>query len=325
MGCFEKETEKQINSIKSNRTDGELCFAMLCDSHLSDQGDDTVNNIRTVDSAVGFDFMVHLGNITNGDNPKRVSEQLMRLETEKYKNSVKCGKLFVTQGDKDGWRDERYAGQLVQNIMTDEVWYNNTKYIDNYENVSRYKNKPYYYADFPEQKIRMIFLCSYNYQIDEEAEVFEKYTRIDAAQQKWLINDALGSAKNKTVLIFSHRIPRSRFEDGTDPYAYEGRVTEPVTAIMQKARRNGVDIACWFGGGYGCDCEINLCGENFAVIDSQLPKITKTACTTGVRLAKKRELNSVSQDCWDAVVVKQSKRQLMLFRFGSGEDRIINY
>lgn len=323
MNCFRYEIDKTADKINSLRDSGDLCFALLGDSHLSEEGDDTCADIRAVDDGVGFDFIVHLGNLTNGDNPQAVSEYLLGAELEKYRSAVGAKKLLVAQGDTDGWRNERYAGQLAQHIMTDEVWHRATGFIDKYDGVSRYKNKPYFYVDCG-QDVRLIFLCSYNYQIDEAAEVFEKYVRIDAEQQKWLITEALCGTEDKTVLIFSHRIPHSRFESGADPYAYEGRFTEPVTAIIQSAQRRGTKIAGWIGAGYGYDAEIRICCINFAVIAAQLPKCTKNV-PEWARNPGKREIGKPSQDLWDAVILKTKQRQVHFVRFGAGEDRVLEY
>ena len=68
--CFLKEAEKTANDIKKNLNDGDICFAMLTDSHLSDTGDCTRENISAVDEKIGFDFCVHMGGIVNGNNPE---------------------------------------------------------------------------------------------------------------------------------------------------------------------------------------------------------------------------------------------------------------
>lgn len=323
MSYFKEEIQKTINDIQGSLEPGDLCFAMLCDSHMSEQGQDTCKNISAVDKEVGFDFIVHLGNIINGDNPRRVSGYLLNMEIERYKNSIEQKKLFAVQGYTDGWRDERFAGQLCQFMITDEMWYSATAYIDRYDGVSRPGKKPYYYVDLPGKDIRLIFLCTYSYQIDTRLGLYEKYLCIDVQQQGWLMTEALCGCKGKTVLIFSHRIPKSRFETGRDPYFYEGQSTEPVMAIIQQAQMKGVHVACWFGGGYGYDCEMSIGGIHFTVINSQLPKLNTNSKCDGVRFAENRSLNTINQDCWDAVLVKNKKKQIEIYRFGCGNDRVL--
>lgn len=323
MSFFDEEINKTINDIKKYKEPGDLCFAMLSDSHLSEEGCITCENISRVDSEVKFRFIVHLGNVTNGNNPEKITGCLMDREIVMYKSAISTEQLLLCLGDTDGWRNERFEGQLVQFIMTDEMWYKHTSFIDELQGVSRPKRKPYYYIDL--HGVRLVVLCSYNYNIDKQHGLYEKYTGIDIEQAIWLSEEALRGCSGKTVILFSHHISKSRFETGADPYIYEGRSTEAILSIIQRARSNGADTACWFGGGYGCDAEINLGGVNFAVIASQAAMTESTAKCGGVRTYNDRSLNTVNQDCWDAVVLKREKREIGLFRFGAGIDRKIKY
>ena len=128
---------------------------------------------------------------------------------------------------------------------------------------------------------------------------------------KWLKTEALKNCEGKDVLVFSHKIPMSRFETGSDPYIYKGNSTEAVLAVLQGANKAGANVLCYFGGGYGIDENICVGGINFSVMGNQL--------------AKGRKLGTVEQDLWDAVVVKKKERKIYLFRFGAGEDRVIDF
>lgn len=309
MSFFECEIRKTAEDILKIKKDGDLCFALLTDSLVSDEGAETCANIRAVDEKVHFDFVCHLGNIIGGNNPVRPSLEVLAHEFDMYKSATKNGLLFVAQGEKDGWRDENYLGQLAKGVITDDVWCDASSFIDEAGGVSRPSGKPYFYLDIPEKGARLIFLCSYHSQHDEEIGFFQKYIGFDAEQVKWLKNEALENCVGKDVLIFSHRIPQSRFETGKDQYIYKGNSTEPVLAILQQAQRSGVNILCHFGGAYGVDENISVGGINFRVMDSQL--------------AKGRALGSPEQDLWDAVLVKKDEKKVYLFRFGAGEDAVI--
>lgn len=311
MEIFKAETIKTIDDILSIKEAGDLCFALLTDSHTSDEGETTCANISAVDTKVHFDFVCHLGNLINGNNPKRPSVKVLADELDMYRRSTKSQKLFVTRGDNDGWRDERYIGQMIHGIMTDDVWWSLTDFIDDCPGVSRPEGKPYYYVDFPQCDTRLIFLCSYHSQHDEELEFYQRYTGFDAPQVKWLKECALSDCGGKDIIIFSHRIPLSRFETGKDPFVYKGNSTEPVLALVQRAKKDGANIVCHFGGAYGLDETIEVGGINHCVIASQV--------------ARGRELGTAEQDLWDAVVVKKNQKKMYLFRFGAGEDRVIDY
>lgn len=323
--CFLEEINKTVKDIRSVMNDDCICFALLSDSKLSDYGDDTRENIKAVDDEIGFDFAVHLGNITNGDNPENITRRLMAEELEKYKKSVLSGKLFVTQGFTDGYRDERFTGQLMMRIMTDEIWCNETKYIDTYENVSRKSGKPYYYVNIPEKNIRLIFLASYFSQIDKDLGLYEKYTRIDVKQAAWLKTEALNMPKGYTAVLFSHALPKSRFEEGHDPFIYCGYSTEPILMILQQAKRLGIDIAGWFAGAYGYDSEAEVAGINHIVINSQAPYVNIESKVEGVRIAPNRDIGTLNQECWDAVVINPKTKEMNIFRFGCGEDRKLEF
>ncbi len=311
MDFFNAEILKTADDILKIKGDDDLCFAMLTDSFISDEGTETCANIRAVDEKVHFDFVCHLGNIINGNNPRRPSMQILCDELSMYRRATAGGVLFATPGQNDGWRDERYIGQAITGITTDEFWCEATNFIDGFENVSRPEGKPYFYVDIPKSNCRLIFLCSYHSQHDTEIEFFQKYVGFDANQVKWLKTVALKNCTDKDVLIFSHKIPLSRFETGSDPYLYKGNSTEPMLAVLQQAKKNGVNIMCHFAGAYGVDESFCLGGINFSVMGSQL--------------AKGRTLGTAEQDLWDAVVVKNIERKIYLFRFGAGEDRVIDF
>ena len=233
--------------------------------------------------------------------------KILRCECEldMYRDSVKKGILLPVQGINDGWRDERYLGQLMVNIMTDEVWDEQLACLNKMPGIKRPEGKPYYYIDFPKEDIRIVVLCSHFYEINDDIGLFEKYRGLSIEQQIWLRNDALKT--DKTVLIFSSTIPKSRFETGKDQFVYKGRSTESNLMILQDAKRDGADIAAWIAGGYEFDEAITVGGINFVTINTQL--------------AKNREI----KDCWDGVVLNKKSRKLHFYRFGHGNDRCIEY
>lgn len=321
---FVEEVKKTVDSINKKRMENDICFAMLTDTHLSESGSITRENITAVDDSVSFDFMVHMGGIINGNNPKNISMDILKCEIEAYKSSVKSNKLFVIPGETDGYRDERYTGQLMLNIMTDELWYNETSYLEEYKGLTRPKNKPYYYTDCEDKKLRMIFMSSYMTFIDEENGLFEKFRSFDLEQLAWLKNEALNAPKGYTVLLFSNAIPKSKYETGRKLPLCGGYLMEQTAAIVQQAKNKGVDVACWFAGYYNCDDEDCVGGVNISVIASQLPMTKTKSISEEVRVYSDRE-NGIKLDLWDAVLVKPTERKIYLYRFGAGEDRVLEF
>ena len=317
---FFEEIVKTVDDFKKNRKKG-IAFVMLTDTKLCDTVDDTAENIRTADSNIYFDFIIHMGNFINGNNPRNISMTLLDNEFKKISGMISKKEFYPVQGRTDGYRDETFYGQLAMNIMTNELWDKHICFVDDYKKVSRPEKKPYYYVDYDEQKVRIIVLCAFDYQINERIGYYVRNCEIDAEQAQWLAEDALKPDDEWTVLIFSGAIPGSVFETGKYPFIYQGYSTEPILRIVQEAQENGVNVACWFSGGYGYDCIDKIAGINFVLIDSQIPQ----AARQGNDIIFNRYIGTKNQDCWDAVMLNTEDREIKLFRFGYGDDRVIKY
>lgn len=249
---------------------GNFNFAYVTDTRLSDIGEHTAKEIAEKDKELNFKCVVHGGDALLGNNPEKISIRLLNMEHERYKNAVKSNILLPVQGEKDGWRNERFKGQLAMNIMTDKVWKKATSFTDNYKNLLRCGESPYYFMDFPEDKVRIIILCSYFYEYDEEYELFEKFKGYKTNQLKWLIKDALNVPADYTAVVFSHSVPKSRFETGKDPFIYNSWSTEQNLIIFQQAARlKGVNLAGWIAGGYNNEEAVEIGGINFITTKSQ--------------------------------------------------------
>ena len=221
-------------------------FAYITDTHLSDEGKQAAKDIAFADKEADFQCIVHGGNAICGNNPEKVSVQLLNMEYDRFKSAVKSRILLPVQGEKDGWRDECFKGQLAMNIMTDKVWKEATAFTADYKKLKRSGDAPYYFMDFPKAKVRFIVLCSYFYEYDKEYGLFEKFKGFKTNQLKWLMDKAFDVPKDYRVVIFSHSIPKSRFETGKDPFIYNSWSTEQNLIILQQAQRlKGVKIAAW--------------------------------------------------------------------------------
>lgn len=296
INCFAKE----VNQI---RTSNDLCFVMLSDSCLSDISSVVRENIRMVDEQVHFDCLIHLGDVLRGNNPEKISRQLFRDEMTAYRKSIENGKVFVIQGEQDGYRDEAFCGQVVHGIMRDDMWHEDTAFMDAYERMYREGDNPYFYVDFSQYSTRLVFLCSSFYAFDAENQFFERYPSFDLKQLAWLKNVALKAEEGWNVLLFSHSMPKSRFDTGTDPFIYKGNSTEKFLNILQKAQEEQqISVICWCAGHY------------------QQDRISEVASIYHMVMRGTDEV-----EAWDALVLKMEERKLYAFRFGEGENRVILY
>ena len=321
---FENPCRALADKILALRAPEDLCFAVLTGTRLSDFADHTDENICAVDALTPFDGVIHLGDILNGSIPEKATRFVLAQELERFRRCTNSGKLYMACGDEDGFRSERYVGQIVTGIVTDERWYQETAYLAQYPDLHRPQNKPYYYVDFDSRKTRLIFLSSYVSQIDEQAEIFEKSCQYGTAQLVWLKEAALDLPAGWTVLVFSHALPSSRFETGHDPWNYMNYASEPAMMLLRQAQKRGVRIGGWFAGHYACDCETVFCRIPYFLIDSVCAQPSKSA-SPDVRKYTERKLGTETEDLWDALILKPEQRQLHLLRFGVGKDRVFTY
>lgn len=321
---FESGCRELAEKIRALRTPDDLCFAVLAGTSISDFSEHTDENIRMVDQLAHFDGVIHLGDILSGNIPEAATRFVLAQELARFRRCTGSGKLYIVCGDDDGFRNERYAGQIVTGIVTDERWYQETTYLEQYPDLHRPRNKPYYYVDFSARKVRLIFLSSYASQIDEENELFEKSCQFGTQQLAWLKTQALALPAGWTVLLFSHALPHSRFETGKDPESYMTYAFEPAMMLLRQAKKRGIQLGGWFAGHYACDYEDTICGIPYLLIDSVHAQPVKSVFREVGKYAD-RSMETATEDLWDAVLIQPRQRRIQLLRFGAGKDRVFSY
>ena len=326
---FQSEIDDTILKVKNLKKKNTFVFALLTDTHLSDTGEDTVDNIKAVDEKVNFEFLLHMGDFATGGIPEKFTRRLIREEADMYKNSIKSKKLHITQGNHDGFRDETYKGQLIDNCAFDEKWTQDTSFIDTYENIKRPLEKPYYYVDYPEKKLRFIILCSYYYTFNEEIKEYKKYEGFDKKQIEWAKNDAFSISSGWTVFVFTHAVPLSELGNispwGPSKVSELGG-KEMCEVLLKSKAENGFELAGWFVGHFHGDRDELYNDIQFIWVGSQTAYIPQLWQMGGNGyFPSPRELGTVTQDLWDVVIVNTKEKKFNLVRFGAGIDREFSY
>lgn len=308
----------------AKKIDEEKCdflIAVAADSHLDNSIDDFTTNISEVDKLVNFDCLVHLGDFLNGNIPPKYTKKILESQMDMYRGAINK-KFYPVQGNHDGYMDNIFYN--ANDMAIDENWYEATRFVSEYDNVSRIEPKPYYYADYPEKKIRIIVLCSFSYKIDENK--FYKIYGTSDEQIKWLKNEALKLDSSWTVLIFSHDTPFGEFSDSgskNDKTRVNGQLLMD-TVLLEKNKRQ-FDLAGWFVGHFHGDYIGKIRGINFILVGSQtayVPQLWEMPKGGGYA---ERDLGTVTEDLWDSVLIDKKRHLLKLIRFGAGEDRSIEY
>ena len=311
--CFKQEIEKITRDVLA--AGGDFRFAVVADSHLDNSISKFLANISAVDNAVNFDCMLHLGDFLNGSLSERYTRKILKEQIELYESAIKAD-FYPAQGNHDGFSNLK--NPRTHDILPDELWKDATG------------REPCYYIDYEEQKIRLVCVCSYDYTYENG--VFDKIYGVRHDTIKWLYEEALNVENDWTVIIFSHDSPFTEFPvDNIDETEYYVNGREQLDAVVRAKEERGFDIAAWFIGHRHDDFEQKLCGINFIMINSQTAYIATLWDTINPQRNGKyfaeleRNIGTVTEDLWDAVVLDKKERKIKLFRFGAGIDREVEY
>ena len=171
---FEEEVKSTISSINEKKEKNDLLFSLITDTHISDTTRHTLENLTAVDEKVKFSFMVHLGDVINGNIPEKISRWLLKEYIKAYRDSIKSKKIYVSQGNHDGFLADSTTKKIILDRALNENWYEDLKEFHSGENIFTPENKPYSYIDIEEHKLRLIILCTQSYNMYPETNEFEK-------------------------------------------------------------------------------------------------------------------------------------------------------
>lgn len=319
---FRQELQRLSDRIKDHSYT--MSFVLVADSHLDDYEEDTLQNIQAADKVVSYDFMVHLGDFMNGNFPKGYTAKILQEEMVRYRSAIKNGNFYPVQGNHDGYCNSTFKGRQCD-IVVDEDWYVATVFTEEYENVIRERNRPYFYADYSKQKLRLIFLCSFSYEETQEHK-YRKLYRVSQSQIEWLEKEALEVGEEWTVMLFSHDGPlRFYDQDRMNEEPFVENTRELLDAVLHAREKHGFSVAGWFiGHAHGDLCQTVLTIP-FVFVGSQTYYVPQLWSMPQKGHFEPREVGALSQDLWDSVTWDKTARTLHLFRFGAGGDRVIRY
>ena len=316
--CYVERIKSVSNRLCSDG--GDFCFAVVADSHLDNSLEDTIANVHAVDAAANFDCFVHLGDFLNGNLPLKHTRRILGEQMELFRSATDCP-FYPVQGNHDGYW--RYNPTRGVDTAEDEIWDEAIAYLRQDNRVKRVGNKPYFYVDFAEKKIRLVVLCSFYYEIVEGR--YRKKYGTDDAQVQWLKEQALAVDKDWTVLLFSHDSPVKDFNENAkdDVSRYNGQT---LIRIVNEARaERGFAVPGWFIGHHHYDFCGEVMGINMICVGSETAYVFQLWDQPCWAECFDRNLGTDSEDLWDAVVLDKQNRMLRLYRVGAGKDRSICY
>ena len=320
--CYIEEI-KRVADITKN-TEGEFKFAVVADTHLDNSQPDTICNMQSVDKEVDFKCLIHLGDFLNGNFPRKYTKKILKEQMDLFVEAVKTNRFYPTPGNHDGFVDRVFHN--ANDMTINEDWYEALSYMDNYDNVKKVENRQYFYADYPDEKVRFISVNSFHYTGFSNGEKFKKVYGYDKEQIEWIEKEALNIGSDWTVIFFSHDMPFSGVDSDEimeDNGIVNGNLV--IEAVERAKEKNGFSIAAWFIGHHHGDLIKKARGINYILVGSETAYRPQLWSTTGTIKFYDRFLNTDSEDLWDSVILNKKERKLTLVRFGVGDDRVATY
>lgn len=320
--CYIEEIKRV--SEKTINTKGEFKFAVIADTHLDNSLPNTICNIQNVDKAVNYRCLAHLGDFLNGNIPRKYTAEILKSQMEDFVEATAAKAFYPAPGNHDGFVDR--IKHNANDMTINEDWYEATNFTENYENVTRPKNRQYFYADYPEEKIRLIIINSYHYTGFDDGENFHKVYGIDKEQIKWVEESALNLDKDWTVMLFSHDMPFSNIPE--EKIAEENKIVNGnllLDTVVNARAKNGFEIAGWFIGHHHGDLLRRVRDINFILVGCATAYVAQLWALPFNGTKPQRTLNTATEDLWDSVILNKTEKKLTLVRFGAGEDREVNY
>lgn len=301
--CFAEEIrETATETLKKKKAGRTLTLGVLTDTHYTVGGtwEDTAYNIRGVHSQSGLDGIVHLGDITDGMAPKRI--------TEKYVDKV-LGDLEALQVPiytVIGNHDSNYFRNSEPFDEEEQFWLYGPRRT---EEAVRNKGTLWYYVDKKDIKLRILFLTSF----DPRENVRYGFPEEELSWVEQILAD---TPEGYSVLVFAHVPPLPEIHYWSD----EIRNGERMIEILEDYHRTpGGHVLAYVHGHNHTD----------QIYRERAFPIISLGCNKCEYFVDKkpdgaytpeRKLYTVTQDLWDVMVIDPEKKCIEFVRFGAGKD-----
>lgn len=318
---FRAELEDTVSKVKALQTEPCLVFTLCTDAHYASHDTTlfpkTITNMKAFAKQVRTDGIICLGDMTDGNGTQDVTTARLDSIMPLLKNSG--FPVYFTAGNHDcnAYSSASYYFTTSQAYQKYYAPCSNNVFADT---TSHGVN---FYKDFDEHKIRLISLDATN---TESGSV--PHYRYPENTTTWFSNILPNTPSGYTVILMTHLSPYSTHnwnETGAN------NATAVKNAIETWLTTSGNTIISFIGHSH----------SDFSFDDPYLeiafhcnkiePNYTEDRIEDGTGKfpvgAKfwKRTTGTVTEDCWDAVVIRPTSRKVNCIRFGAGEDREFDY
>lgn len=309
---YETEAETTIDSVRDLLTEPCMVFPLITDIHyLSDTSLapssflKSIRNIKYLSQKLQFDFLMNLGDNTDAvDTSAATTVGYGDTMLEKFLD------LGLPYYQAIGNHDTNYYGTT---LLTLAQTYRS--YLANTYGVIFDSTGTNYYKDFDEYGIRLVVL---------NANYLTRYA-FNSATSTWLSGTALDTTN--IVLLATHLSPISAQNWSNNNPTNSTAVT---TAVQDFVDNGGVVVQ--LNGHSHCDYSFTSPWRSVFTTCNKCQQVDVTgsgytAVTTSDDglYAPERAAGTVTEDCWDVVVIRPTSRLINFVRFGAGSDREFSF
>lgn len=293
---YKQEIKLTADTVKHKCDRDSLVFGLMTDSHYVINGgwEDSVANLRAVHKKVHFDAMIHLGDLTDGMVPLDITKEYAEV-VMKDLNSLSVP-VYLTLGN----HDSNYFRKNPEWMTREEQ----SQYYLNRDN-------PWYYVDFAAQKLRCLFLYSF----DHNETIRYGFPMEETEWVRMILKE---TPDDFSVLVFAHvpLLPAMHF------WSDQIRNSDKMLKILEEYVEHGGTILAYVHGHNHADQVFS--GKKFPIVSVGCAKCEdfKDKKPEG-SVTYDRELGTVSQELWDVMIVNTAEGKLDFVRFGAGEDRTV--
>ncbi len=297
--CFAGEiadTAAKVNALRSGDT---LVFALLTDNHYVINGhwEDTAHNMQAVGRASPFDALIHLGDFTDGMTPLAITKEYFARQ---YADMQRLGvPLYLVLGN----HDSNYFRSNPQSLSAGEQ---SRLYLQH--------ELPYYYADFADKRLRVLFLYSFDHTQDGQ----NKRYGFPLEEVDWVRQTLAATPADYKVLVCCHvpLLASMHF------WSTEIRNSGAMIQVLEDFNADGRLLA--FVHGHVHSDMVDTSSLSFPVVAIGCAKIEdEQEHKVPGSVTYSRAVGDVTQELWDVLVVNTRTGRLDFVRFGAGEDRSI--
>lgn len=322
--CFEDEITDTVNKIENELTSKALSMIVTTDNHIVKETVDTMwkdslLNMLTIYENCPSDMCICLGDMVNGSYSKAESVSIIKKLRNGMNRIVNGMNAFILTGNHD---TNTFYNNMAQPILEKDMYSIWGRQIE--KDVIRPNTKLYYYKDFEDENVRVVFLHSsmgdgthggqgdnWGYPIDE---------------CDWVRDVALNTTKH--ILFFSHMPLTKGHISNSSELPTNGDVI--IQHCANFISDGGVVIGLIHGhahadwlidNGYFYECSIDC--NVYEDISSDIIPSSSYAPSHSIHNARAK--GTYTQDLFDYVIIKPLERKVNLIRFGAGDDREWSY